>query len=311
MVGDAHESAIQGSVAPLNAYEPSERAGMFAPSHLLGLARRKPLGVAAFALLLVLWVLCLLAPVIAPYGYDQLYTAPRLLAPTSAHIFGTDESGRDVFSRLLFAGRLSLVLSLVTTVGGVALAVLVGVVSGYAAGWFDLIFQRITDACQALPILVILLVLAALYQGNRVIVLTAIALLFAPAAGRLFRSATLVLRDQPFIEAARVVGASPMRVILTHIMPNLYPLTSASICYCSPCSAFWASSTATTPTGGRCSISRLRATWCQRRGSYSRQARRSRLRCSPTTCSGIRCATSSIPVCAVRSARVIAGRRRG
>jgi peptide/nickel transport system permease protein len=224
MVGDAHESAIQGSVAPLNAYEPSERAGMFAPSHLLGLARRKPLGVAAFALLLVLWVLCLLAPVIAPYGYDQLYTAPRLLAPTSAHIFGTDESGRDVFSRLLFAGRLSLVLSLVTTVGGVALAVLVGVVSGYAAGWFDLIFQRITDACQALPILVILLVLAALYQGNRVIVLTAIALLFAPAAGRLFRSATLVLRDQPFIEAARVVGASPMRVILTHIMPNLYPL---------------------------------------------------------------------------------------
>jgi hypothetical protein len=66
MVGDAHESAIQGSVAPLNAYEPSERAGMFAPSHLLGLARRKPLGVAAFALLLVLWVLCLLAPVIAP-----------------------------------------------------------------------------------------------------------------------------------------------------------------------------------------------------------------------------------------------------
>jgi peptide/nickel transport system permease protein len=224
MVGDAHESAIQGSVAPLNAYEPSERAGMFAPSHLLGLARRKPLGVAAFALLLVLWVLCLLAPVIAPYGYDQLYTAPRLLAPTSAHIFGTDESGRDVFSRLLFAGRLSLVLSLVTSVGGVALAVLVGVVSGYAAGWFDLIFQRITDACQALPILVILLVLAALYQGNRVIVLTAIALLFAPAAGRLFRSATLVLRDQPFIEAARVVGASPMRVILTHIMPNLYPL---------------------------------------------------------------------------------------
>src|SRR6185437_4555672 len=157
-------------------------------------------------------------------GYDQLYTAPRLLAPTSAHIFGTDESGRDVFSRLLFAGRLSLTLSLVTTVGGVALAVLVGVVSGYAAGWFDLIFQRITDACQALPILVILLVLAALYQGNRVIVLTAIALLFAPAAGRLFRSATLVLRDQPFIEAARVVGASPMRVILTHIMPNLYPL---------------------------------------------------------------------------------------
>jgi peptide/nickel transport system permease protein len=67
-------------------------------------------------------------------------------------------------------------------------------------------------------------VLAALYQGNRIVVVTAVAVLFAPAAGRLFRSATLSLREQPFVEAARVVGASPLRIVLTHVMPNLYPL---------------------------------------------------------------------------------------
>jgi peptide/nickel transport system permease protein len=109
-------------------------------------------------------------------------------------------------------------------VGGVAAAVVLGVVSGYAAGWFDLIFQRITDAVQALPTLVILLVLAALFKGDPVIILIAVALLFAPFGGRLFRSSALALRSQPFVESARVLGASPLRIILSHIMPNVYPL---------------------------------------------------------------------------------------
>src|SRR5579859_509981 len=224
MVGEAKTAAAQAESLPREMRRRGARASLLTPSRLLGLARRKPLGAAALVLLVVIWALCLLAPLIAPYGYDQLFTAPRLMAPSSAHIFGTDESGRDVFSRLLFAGRLSLTLSLATTVFGVALAVLFGVVSGYAAGWFDLVFQRITDAAQALPVLVILLVLAALYQGSRVVIVTAVALLFAPAAGRLFRSATLALRDQPFVEAARVTGASPLRIVITHVMPNLYPL---------------------------------------------------------------------------------------
>jgi peptide/nickel transport system permease protein len=174
--------------------------------------------------LIALWVVCLLAPILAPFGYDQLFTAPRLLAPSSAHLFGTDESGRDVLSRLLYAGRLSLAISLGATVFGVGLAIVLGVISGYAAGLFDLIFQRVTDAVQALPALVILLVLAAMFKGDRIIILTAVSLLFAPAGGRLFRSATLALREQPFVEAARVVGASPQRVVLSHVLPNVFPL---------------------------------------------------------------------------------------
>ena len=193
-------------------------------TRLLGLVRRKPVGAAALVVLVLIWALCLLAPLIAPYGYDQLFIAPRLLGPASSHLFGTDESGRDVLSRLLFAGRLSLTLSLAATALGVAASVLFGVVSGYAGGWVDLVLQRVADAIQAMPALVILLVLAALYHGDRVIIVGAVAFLFAPTGGRLYRSATLSLREQPFVEAARVVGASPQRIVFVHIMPNLYPL---------------------------------------------------------------------------------------
>jgi peptide/nickel transport system permease protein len=224
MVGETNQASAQGDVLRLADRADQGRKSALAPSRLLGLARRKPMGTAALIVLIAVWVLCLLAPVIAPYGYDQLFVAPRLLGPSSGHWFGTDESGRDVLSRLLFAGRLSLTLSLAATALSVAVSLLFGVVSGYAGGWFDLVFQRITDAVQALPALVILLVLASLYHGDRVVVITAVALLFAPTGGRLYRSATLALREQPFVEAARVIGASPKRIVLVHVMPNLYPL---------------------------------------------------------------------------------------
>ncbi|MHB8577727.1 MAG: ABC transporter permease [Dehalococcoidia bacterium] len=224
MASETSEAAVQSLALRLAGRDAEGRLRPSLSSRLLHLARRKPLGVAALVLLTAIWTVCLLAPVLAPYGYDQLFVAPRLLGPSSAHIFGTDESGRDVLSRVLFAGRLSLTLSLAATLLGVALAVVFGVVSGYAAGWYDLIFQRVTDSVQALPILVILLILAALFRGDRVIIVTAVALLFAPAGGRLFRAATLALRDQPFVESARVVGASPPRVVLSHVMPNVFPL---------------------------------------------------------------------------------------
>lgn len=224
MVGKASEAAVQGGVLVGADDALVRRAGPFAPSRLWRLARRKPLGTVSLIVLVALWVACLLAPLIAPYGYDQIFTAPRLSAPSMAHWLGTDESGRDVLSRLLYGGALSLELSLAATVAGIVIALLFGVISGYVLGWFDLGFQRVVDTLQALPALVILLVLAALFHGDRVIVLTAVAVLFAPLGGRLFRSGTLALREQPFVEAARVVGASPRRIILVHIMPNLYPL---------------------------------------------------------------------------------------
>jgi peptide/nickel transport system permease protein len=187
-------------------------------------ARRKPLGVAAFVVLVAMWGACLLAPVIAPYGYDELFTAPRLSAPSAAHWLGTDQSGRDVLSRVLYGGRLTLTISLVATATGIILAVATGVISGYILGLFDLLFQRAVDALQALPALVVLLVIGSLFYGNRVVVMFAVAVLFAPIGGRLFRSAALTVRNQPFVEAAEVIGASPPRILLLHVLPNIFPL---------------------------------------------------------------------------------------
>jgi peptide/nickel transport system permease protein len=187
-------------------------------------AAQKPLGTISLALLVLIWVLCLLAPVIAPHHYDALFVGDRLGGPDGDHIFGTDQQGRDVLSRILYGGRITLVLSLIATVLGMTLALILGVISGYLGGWFDLVVQRISDAIQALPGLVVLLVIGALYNGNRPVALTAVAILFAPAGARLFRATALALRNEPFVEAAHAMGASHARVLLRHMLPNILPL---------------------------------------------------------------------------------------
>src|SRR5579884_794544 len=198
------------------------------PARLGKLVRRQPLAAASFVILAVIWAMCLLAPVIAPYGWNAIFVAPKLSAPSAAHWFGTDQLGRDEYSVFLYAGRLSLVIGVAATAVGIVIAVFSGIISGYILGWFDLIYQRITDALQALPGLVVLLVIASVFRGDRIVVLCAVAVLFAPAGGRLYRSQTLALRNEQYIEAARVVGASHRRIILRHILPNVMPLIIVS-----------------------------------------------------------------------------------
>lgn len=118
---------------------PTQFVGPRAPSRLsrlLRTARRKPLGTISAIVLVALWALALLSPVISPYGWDELFTGEKLIGPTmeGSHFFGTDNSGRDVFTRVLVGGRTTLTTSLTATLGGVGLAVLFGVLSGYFAG---------------------------------------------------------------------------------------------------------------------------------------------------------------------------------
>jgi len=170
--------------------------------------------------------MALLSPVIAPYGWDELFTGEKLASPTleGSHFFGTDNSGRDVFTRVLVGGRTTLTTSLTATLGGVGLAVVFGVLSGYFAGLYDLVFQRVSDALQALPALVVLMVAAAAFNQSRMAVLVILMVLTAPAAGRVLRAQTLVLRNQTYIEAAQSVGASNSRIVLRHVVPNVLPL---------------------------------------------------------------------------------------
>jgi peptide/nickel transport system permease protein len=144
--------------------------------------------------------------------YDPLRTDPtRSLAPPSvAHVMGADFMGRDIYSRIVYGARISLAVGVGSTLLGCILGVAIGLSSGYLGGWYDLAVQRLIDVLQALPILVLALVMAAA---------------LVPSVARVIRSNTLALREMPFVEAAKAVGMSEFRIAVRHVLPNtLAPL---------------------------------------------------------------------------------------
>jgi peptide/nickel transport system permease protein len=207
------------------AFGSQARRGPGIVNRLARVAVQKPLGTISLVVLVGIWAACLLAPLIAPYYHDTLFVGGRLDGPSWTHLFGTDQQGRDVLSRILYGGRITLTLSLVATVMSMILSLIIGISSGYLAGLFDLLVQRLSDTIQALPGLVVLLVIGALFNGDKPVVLTSVAILSAPAGARLFRSAALTLRNEPFVEAAQAMGATHTRIVARHILPNVLPLT--------------------------------------------------------------------------------------
>jgi peptide/nickel transport system permease protein len=187
------------------------------------LAKQKPLGTISVLILAVMWLSAAFAPWVAPFYWRDVFSGPRLQAPDSFYWFGTDDVGRDVFSRIVWAGRLSLTISFVATVLGITLGSLAGVVSGYYMGWFDLLWQRVVDAMQALPGLVLLMVLVQVLGTGLPVIAIALAVLTVPGSSRIIRSAVISIRENPYIEAAKVVGADSRRVMLRHVLPNAFP----------------------------------------------------------------------------------------
>ena len=173
--------------------------------------------------LLLIIVAALLAPILAPYDPDTLDMAVALTGPSAAHPLGTDQLGRDQFSRLLYGGRATLILTLAGTFGTVVIALLVGVLSGYIGGRLDLLISTILTVLLALPsLLLTLAILGVLGPGTRSLL---IALIGAGWVGqaRIFRAAILSLREQLYVEAAVGAGASPTWIVLRHLLPNLLP----------------------------------------------------------------------------------------
>jgi peptide/nickel transport system permease protein len=209
---------VQLDTLPLSAARPRS-----ALRRLGRTAARKPLGTIAVVLLAAMWLMAVLAPAIAPFRADQVFAGPRLADPSSTHWFGTDEVGRDVFSRVLYGARLSLSVSVGSTALGVVIGTLIGVVSGYFLGWFDLLWQRVIDAFQALPALVMLMVIAYVLGPKLPLVALALAILTAPFVSRVIRASTMALRENAYIEAAQVLGAGHARILLRHILPNVAP----------------------------------------------------------------------------------------
>jgi peptide/nickel transport system permease protein len=192
---------------------------------LVHFVRRYPLG-AIGALIMILFITtAIFADQIT--SYDPTSTNPRvsLAPPGEQHMLGADFMGRDVFSRIVYGARISLAVAIGATALGCLVGVTIGLLSGFFGGWVDLIVQRLIDIMQALPLLVMALIMAASLGPSLTNTIIAIAIPLVPNVARVIRSNTLALREMPFVEAARAVGMSEARIAVQHVLPNtLAPL---------------------------------------------------------------------------------------
>jgi peptide/nickel transport system permease protein len=183
--------------------------------------RQKPLGAVGAAIILALLAMAAFAEGIAPYAYDQQIPGARLRPPGGAFLLGTDNVSRDVFSRIVYGARVSVTVGFVTVLIGTSLAAAVGITSGYFRGRYDVVVQRIVDAWQSFPYLIILLSLLAVLGPGMLNVILSLSILVAAASSRVIRSATLAVVEHPYVEAARAIGCGHLRIITRHVLPNV------------------------------------------------------------------------------------------
>jgi peptide/nickel transport system permease protein len=189
------------------------------------LAQHHILGTIGLVIMVAFVLTALSANVICRYDPLQVDAAHALAHPDALHWMGTDSFGRDVWSRIVHGARISLAVGIGSTALGASIGVMVGLVSGYLSGWVDLVFQRVTDVLQALPLLVLALVMTAALGPSLPNVIIAIAIPLIPTVSRVIRANTLALRELPFVEAAKSIGMSETRIVLRHVLPNtLAPL---------------------------------------------------------------------------------------
>lgn len=185
--------------------------------------RANPLAFGGFLILMGLVVVAVLAPVIAPVGFNEQSLAHRLRPPSAENWFGTDELGRDIFARIVWGSRITLYISFLVAVIAAPIGLAVGTTAGYFGGWTDTVLMRINDIFLSFPGLILALgFVAALGPGigNAVI---AIALTAWPPIARLARAETLTIRASDYIAAVRIQGAGSARIILKHIVPMCIP----------------------------------------------------------------------------------------
>ncbi|WP_329131230.1 ABC transporter permease [Streptomyces sp. NBC_01476] len=177
-------------------------------------------GVIGWSLLALLVLIALLAPLLAPHSAEAIDDTRVFGSPSLAHPLGSDDLGRDVLSRILFAYRVSLGIA----VGSVVLAMLIGiplgVLAGYAGGWIDLLLMRGVDLLLAFPALLLAISLIAILGPGSGVALLAIAVIYVPIMARVVRGSVLVVRNQPYVTGARTRGVSHLRIVWGHVLPN-------------------------------------------------------------------------------------------
>ncbi|HET8656873.1 MAG TPA: oligopeptide ABC transporter permease [Longimicrobiaceae bacterium] len=184
--------------------------------------RRNRLAMAGLVIMLLLYVITLVTPLISPYdpiAQGDIILA-RYLPPSAAHLMGTDKFGRDIFSRVLYGARISLTIGFVAMAIGVSIGTILGALAGYFGRWTDAVLMRFTDMMLSFPRLVLLIVVIALFEPSIWLVVLVLGFTGWMAIARIVRGEVLALREREFVQAARVLGMSDLRIIFRHIIPN-------------------------------------------------------------------------------------------
>jgi peptide/nickel transport system permease protein len=183
----------------------------------------RPAAMAGLGLLVFFIVLAIAAPLVSPYDPIATDWGSVRKAPSAAHLFGTDEIGRDVLARIVWGSRASLLAGIVAVSLAAAVGVPLGLVSGFVGGFFDATAMRLIDAMLAIPFLILAIALAAFLGPSLSNAMIAIGISQMPIFARLTRGQVLSVKDEDYVEAARAVGNRPARILLRHIFPNIVP----------------------------------------------------------------------------------------
>ncbi len=182
----------------------------------------------AASVLLVLLVLAILAPLVAPYGFDSIDLLHRREAPTVSHWFGTDELGRDLLTRVLFGARISLSIGVISAVMSAAIGTAVGGLAGYLGRWIDDALMRVTDAMLSIPRLPLLMITAAVLQPGVPMLIVLVGCVGWMETARVVRADVQSIKSRDFVAAARAMGATPIRIILRHVLPSALPAATVA-----------------------------------------------------------------------------------
>lgn len=191
---------------------------------LINFGKSQPLGLIGGILTFFLFILAVFANLIAPYGYDEQIYSDALQGPSLQHLFGTDDLGRDLFSRITYGAQISMIIGLGTVIVSTMIAIIVGGVSGFRGGLFDIIVQRIVEAIQAFPALILLISIIAIVGQGRWQIILVLGFLFSVGASRVIRSSVISIKNNMYFESARSIGATDFRLFWRYVLPNITPV---------------------------------------------------------------------------------------
>ncbi|MBN2240351.1 MAG: ABC transporter permease [Dehalococcoidales bacterium] len=192
---------------------------------IIRLVKEKPLGVVGLLIVIVLFLAGIFSDLIAPYGYNEIILAHRLDGPSAEHLLGCDNLGRDLLSRIIFGARISMIVALAGSAISSTVSFLIGAISGFLGGKYDMTMQRFVDAWMCFPPLVLyLIVMSILGPGLLQVILVLGVSMGLGGGSRVTRSAVIRIKEDVYFEAARAIGVPTSRILTHHVLPNILPI---------------------------------------------------------------------------------------